>query len=555
MLSSLHISNYALIAHLDLDLCSGFSVITGETGAGKSIILGALGLLQGNRADTKAIKAGEKKCIVEGTFQIAGLGVEKILAEEDIECDGQEIIIRREINASGKSRTFINDEVATLNLLREVSQRLIDIHSQHQNLLLGHETFIIDTLDSMAGHPEYAETYATAYHAWRESELRLKRTREQMEKAQQEQEFLRFQLEELENLRLESDEVQRLEDEQRILAHAEEVKQALCTAGNLLENDEDNLLAKMSQACEALAAIADFMPSAAEWSERLESARIEMHDIVRATEHAAEEIEADPQRLAYLEERLASIYHLLKKHHVETDRELLEKQQAMRRQLDLIEHADAMTEQLEEQVRAARRQLLAAANRLTESRRNAAQHISEELVKRLQLLGMPNGQVAFDFSRRQQPDVSGLDNVRFLFSANKSVAPQDIAQTASGGEIARVMLALKAIVAQRKQMPTIIFDEIDTGVSGTMAERMGQVMQQVSSHAQVLCITHLPQIAALGTHHFKVYKEEGTEGTASHIIPLNARQRVEEIANMLSGARLTPEALANARTLLAANGE
>lgn len=550
MLTTLHISNYALIAHLDLDVSDGFSVITGETGAGKSIILGALGLLQGNRADTKVIKAGEKKCIVEGTFDIAGLGVEALLAEEGIDCDGEEIIIRREINASGKSRTFINDEVATLSLLRRVSQRLTDIHSQHQNLLLGQETFIIDTLDVIASQPELPAAYAAAYQGWRESEVRLKRTREQMEKARQEQDFLAFQLEELEQLALKAGETQQLEDEQRILAHAEEVRQALTTAGSLLENDEDNLLTKVAQAAEALAAIADFMPAAAEWAERLESTRIEMHDIVRETEHAAEATEADPQRLAYIEERLAQIYHLLKKHHAETEQELLDKQEAMRRKLQLIEQADATTEELENQVRAARKQLIAAAAALTESRKAAAERIAADLTERLQRLGMPNGQIVFDFARRQTPDASGLDSVRFLFSANKSVPPQDIAQTASGGEIARVMLALKAIIAQKKQMPTIIFDEIDTGVSGTMAERMGQVMQQISSHAQVICITHLPQIAALGTHHFKVYKEETADGTASHIFPLTADQRVEEIANMLSGANLTPEALANARTLL-----
>ena len=550
MLTTLHISNYALIAHLDLDVSDGFSVITGETGAGKSIILGALGLLQGNRADTKVIKAGEKKCIVEGTFDIAGLGVEALLAEEGIDCDGEEIIIRREINASGKSRTFINDEVATLSLLRRVSQRLTDIHSQHQNLLLGQETFIIDTLDVIASQPELPAAYAATYQGWRESEVRLKRTREQMEKARQEQDFLAFQLEELEQLALKAGETQQLEDEQRILAHAEEVRQALTTAGSLLENDEDNLLTKVAQAAEALAAIADFMPAAAEWAERLESTRIEMHDIVRETEHAAEATEADPQRLAYIEERLAQSDHLLKEHHAGTEQELLDKQEAMRRKLQLIEQADATTEELENQVRAARKQLIAAAAALTESRKAAAERIAADLTERLQRLGMPNGQIVFDFARRQTPDASGLDSVRFLFSANKSVPPQDIAQTASGGEIARVMLALKAIIAQKKQMPTIIFDEIDTGVSGTMAERMGQVMQQISSHAQVICITHLPQIAALGTHHFKVYKEETADGTASHIVPLTADQRVEEIANMLSGANLTPEALANARTLL-----
>ena len=551
MLSSLHISNYALIGSLDLDLKHGFSVITGETGAGKSIILGALGLLQGNRADTKAIKTGEKKCIVEGTFETEGLGVRGLLEKEDIDCDDTTITIRREISASGKSRTFINDSLATLNLLREVSQHLIDIHSQHQNLLLGRETFIIDTLDCIAAAPGTLHDYRTAYREWHESESKLRRMREQAAKAQQEQDFITFQLEELERLQLKEGEKQQLEEELQILAHAEEVRQALCSAGNLLGNDEDDSLpARLSKAREALESIADFLPAAQEMAERIESARIEINDIARETENEADGIEADPARLAYVEERLSNIYSMLKKHHVETDTELIARQTSMRKQLNLIENADALIARQEETARNARKRMLAEASALTENRLKAAASIEQQLKERLQHMGMPNGQFRFDFTKRQMPDITGTDAVRFLFSANKAVAPQDIAQTASGGEIARVMLVLKAIIAQQKEMPTIIFDEIDTGVSGTMAERMGQVMQQISTRAQVICITHLPQIAALGSNHYKVYKEEGDDGTESHITPLNETQRVEEIAHMLSGEHLTPEALANAQTLL-----
>ncbi len=551
MLSSLHISNYALIGSLDLDLKHGFSVITGETGAGKSIILGALGLLQGNRADTKAIKTGEKKCIVEGTFETEGLGVRGLLEKEDIDCDDTTITIRREISASGKSRTFINDSLATLNLLREVSQHLIDIHSQHQNLLLGRETFIIDTLDCIAAAPGTLHDYRTAYREWHESESKLRRMREQAAKAQQEQDFITFQLEELERLQLKEGEKQQLEEELQILAHAEEVRQALCSAGNMLGNDEDDSLpARLSKAREALESIADFLPAAQEMAERIESARIEINDIARETENEADGIEADPARLAYVEERLSNIYSMLKKHHVETDTELIARQTSMRKQLNLIENADALIARQEETARNARKRMLTAASALTENRLKAAASIEQQLKERLQHMGMPNGQFRFDFTKRQMPDITGTDAVRFLFSANKAVAPQDIAQTASGGEIARVMLVLKAIIAQQKEMPTIIFDEIDTGVSGTMAERMGQVMQQISTRAQVICITHLPQIAALGSNHYKVYKEEGDDGTESHITPLNETQRVEEIAHMLSGEHLTPEALANAQTLL-----
>lgn len=550
MLSSLHISNYALIERLDLDLHHGFSVITGETGAGKSIILGALGLLQGNRADAKAIKTGEKKCVVEGTFEIDGLGVRELLQKEDIDCDESTITIRRELSASGKSRTFINDGLTTLGLLREVSRRIIDIHSQHQNLLLGSETFIIDTLDTLAGDSEAVRGYRAAFHEWRDSEAKLKQLREQAAKAKQEQDFLAFLLNELETLQLREGELQQLEEELQVLSHAEEVRQALGTAGNLLCNDESDLLGKLLQAGSALESIAEFLPSAHDMAERLESTRIEINDIVREAENEAERIEADPKRLAFVEERLSDIYGMLKKHHLETETQLLKKQESMRRKLGLIENADAIIARQEELARNACRKMAQAAERLTENRKAAAAEIERQLRERLQNLGMPNGQFRFDFAQRQVPDASGMDSVRFLFSANKAVAPQDIAQTASGGEIARVMLALKAIIAQKKAMPTIIFDEIDTGVSGTMAERMGQVMQQISDHAQVICITHLPQIAALGQHHYKVYKEESESGTASHIIPLDPAQRVEEIANMLSGAILTPEALANARTLI-----
>ena len=375
--------------------------------------------------------------------------------------------------------------------------------------------------------------------------------REQAAKAQQEQDFITFQLEELERLQLKEGEKQQLEEELQILAHAEEVRQALCSAGNLLGNDEDDSLpARLSKAREALESIADFLPAAQEMAERIESARIEINDIARETENEADGIEADPARLAYVEERLSNIYSMLKKHHVETDTELIARQTSMRKQLNLIENADALIARQEETARNARKRLAAAATTLTEKRKQAAAVIEQELKDRLQHLGMPNGQFRFEFTRRQTPDTTGTDAVRFLFSANKAVAPQDIAQTASGGEIARVMLVLKAIIAQQKEMPTIIFDEIDTGVSGTMAERMGQVMQQISTHAQVICITHLPQIAALGNNHYKVYKEEGDDGTASHIIPLDEPQRVEEIAHMLSGENLTPEALANAQTLL-----
>lgn len=550
MLTSLHISNYALIEQLDLALNEGFSVITGETGAGKSIILGALGLLQGNRADVKAIKAGARKCVVEGEFEVDGLGVQRILADADIDSDDTTVIIRREIAASGKSRTFINDTPATLATLKEVSTRLIDIHSQHQNLLLGHETFIIDTIDCVASSPATLQHYEAAYDHWAESERRLRQLRDDAERSRSDQEFLAFQLQQLDEAGLQSGELEELEEEQRTLAHAEDIKAALCKATGALANDETDVVAALKRAIEALQDAAEYLPGAAELAERLDSACIEIDDVVSEVDSEAEGVEFDPRRLEYVDDRIGTLYSLLKKHQAESVDALIDKADALRRQLDTIENADERIAEQERLVAAARKDLLAAAAALTESRKKAAAEIEGGLTESMKSLGMPHVKIQLEFSRRQHPDRSGLDVVRFLFSANKSVAPQDVAQTASGGEVARLMLALKALIAQKKNMPTIIFDEIDTGVSGTMAERMGQVMGAICSHAQVLCITHLPQIAALADHHYRVYKEENDEGTLSHIVPLTLDERVSEIANMLSGAQVTPEALANAKKLL-----
>ena len=550
MLQSLHISNYALIEQLDLTLDEGFSVITGETGAGKSIILGALGLLQGNRADAKAIKAGAKKCVVEGTFEADGLGVRQLLEAEDIDCDDNTVIIRREIAATGKSRTFINDTPTTLTTLREVSARLIDIHSQHQNLLLGHETFVIDTLDCVAGTPHILKEYEEAFDHWQESERRLKALREDASRSRSDMEFIAFQLKQIDEARLQDGELEELEEEQHTLAHSEDIKSALNQATQALRSDEHDIVTTLRQAVVALEGAGEYLPGAAELAERLESARIEIDDIADEVETEADKVEFDPRRLEYVDERIATIYSLLKRHQVETESQLIEKADEMRQSIDNIENADEHIAEQEAVVKAARQRLLATAEALTDTRRRAAEEVETALTESMHGLGMPHVKIQFEFTRRPHPDRSGLDAVRFLFSANKSVAPQDVAQTASGGEVARLMLALKALIAQKKNMPTIIFDEIDTGVSGTMAERMGQVMGAICSHAQVLCITHLPQIAALGDHHFRGYKEESENGTLSHIVHLNNEERIHEIANMLSGEHITPEALANAKTLL-----
>lgn len=550
MLTTLHISNYALIEHLELDLAQGFSVITGETGAGKSIILGALGLLQGQRADAKSIKSGATKCVVEGVFSIKGLGVETILQDTDVDQDDDTLTVRREITAAGKSRTFINDTPVTLTLLREVSMLLIDIHSQHQNLLLSHETFLIDTLDSVAGNAALCSDYAEAFRAYTAAHQELKMLQESVRKHAEEQEFLSFQLNQLDEARLDADEQAGLEEESATLSHAEDIKTAFCQAAAALQSDESDVSSALRSAASMLSGVERYIAAAGDLADRLTSVRIEVEDILSDVERKADDTEFNPERLAFVNDRLSTIYALQKKHKVDTVRELLEIADDLRRKLDEIENADDHLRQAEAALREAHRQLKAVGERLTLSRRRAAVEVEQSLVERLQNLGMPHLQLAFEFSTRQQPDRTGYDSLQFLFSANKKVAPQDVAQTASGGEIARLMLALKALIAEKKNLPTIIFDEIDTGVSGTMAERMGLVMQQMGANAQVICITHLPQIAALGSAHYRVHKQESEAGTTSHIVPLSSEERIDEVAKMLSGAAITEAALANARELL-----
>ncbi len=552
MLLSLHISNYALIDHLDLDLTPGFGVITGETGAGKSIILGALGLLQGRRADPKALKAGAAKCIVEGVFSTEGLDVDRLLEQADIDFDPEDaqIVVRREITAAGKSRTFINDTPTNLSVLREVSDRLIDIHSQHQNLLLAHETFLLDTLDVITGEPEVRGSYDKAYRDFVTAERRLRQLREEAQRNSADQDYLTYQLAQIDDAELDEDEQDALEEESRTLSHAEEIKSALYHAGGVLQSDESDVSSALRTAAAALDSIAKFLPEAEALSERLTSARIEVDDILSDVERAADSVDYNPERLAYVDDRLSNIYRLQKKHQVDSIAELLALAEDLRNRLSAIDNADELLAQAERDCKSTRTALRSAARQLTAIRHAAAKEVEDALIETLHHLGMPSVRLCFEFDERARPDASGNDTLRFLFSANKNVPPQDVAQTASGGEIARLMLALKSLIARKRQLPTIIFDEIDAGVSGTMAERMGQIMQRMGEHAQVLCITHLPQIAALGASHFLVRKEEDEHGTTSRIAPLDAEERVQELAHMLSGANLTEAAMANARALL-----
>lgn len=551
MLHHLTISHYALIEHLDIDFNSGFTVITGQTGAGKSIMLGALNLLLGGRADAKSIQSGEKKCTVEASFNIENLGLESFFARNDIDFDATDCIIRREVLQSGKSRAFINDTPVPAAKLKEIGASLIDIHSQHQNLLIRNEHFLIDTLDIIAAHPQAVSDYKCLYGQCKQAEQVLSQLQERSIKGRTDQEYLTFQLNQIDEAQLQPEEQDALENEQHLLAHAEDIKQAFYQAKGLLNTDEMSLSQNLRQAAETLEAISDNYPEATDLAERLRSVRIEVEDIEAEVESKAEDIEYDPQRLNYVEERLNIIYELEQKHNATTIADVLDIAEKLRLELDSIENIeeDIKKQQAEvERLRALRNKLAA---RLSKERKAAAKIMEQELIKVLTTLGMPNARMEMQITPRTAPDVSGNDNVIFLFSANKNVPLQDVSAIASGGEIARMMLALKSLIAKRTNLPTIVFDEIDTGVSGTMAECMAQVMQGISANCQVICITHLPQIAARGAHHMLVYKEDSEGVTRSHIIPLTQAQRVEEIAHMLSGSELTDAAIDNAKALMA----
>lgn len=550
MLQHLTIQHYALIEYLDIDFHRGFSVITGQTGAGKSIILGALNLLLGGRADAKAIQAGEKKCMVEASFAIENLKIEPFFANNDIDYDAHDCIIRREVLQSGKSRAFINDTPVSASKLKELGGSLIDIHSQHQNLLIRNEHFLINTLDIIAAQPQLVSSYKCLYGQCRQAEIALEQLHQCAAKGRTDQEFLQFQLNQIDDAQLQEEEQQSLEAEQQLLSHAEEIKQGLFTARNLLTNEEYNISQQIRLAIEALDHITDSFDNASKLADRLRSTRIELDDIEAELETEADRIEYDPARLSFVEERLNLIYELEQKHNVTSISELLSIADKLRDKLNAIENVDEDIKRQSAEVARIKALRDQTAALLTASRKKAANIMHNELIEALHVLGMPNVQMEMEITPRTELDTTGADNVTFLFSANKNVPKQDVSAIASGGEIARLMLALKALIAKRTSLPTIVFDEIDTGVSGTMAERMAQVMQQIAQTCQVICITHLPQIAALGSYHFRVYKEDKGDSTRSHIILLNNEEKVEEIAHMLSGETITEAAINNARALL-----
>ena len=551
MLQSIHIQNYALIESLDIDFHPGFSVITGETGAGKSIILGAIGLLVGQRADIKAIKNGANKCIVEARFNIASYALESFFEEHEMEYEEGECILRRELYASGKSRAFINDTPATLTQMKELGEKLIDVHSQHQNLLLNHEDFQLSILDILANDEKELQTYQDLYSDYKKVCRELAHIQEQAEKNRQDEDYIRFQVEQLEEANLQNGEQEELEQEAETLSHAEEIKASLYKADQLMASGDMTLLSATKECLQTLQGISRVYGQTQEWIERLDSCYIELKDLSQEIASASDDVEFNPTRLDFVNDRLNLIYSLQQKHRVSSVDELILLAEEYRTKLDAITSYDETIRDLQKKKEAFYAKLLSVAATLTNLRQDAAKEIERQMQAYLIPLGMPNVRFAVELTSKKEPDSKGMDHVTFLFSANKNGVLQNVASIASGGEIARVMLSLKAMIAGAVKLPTIIFDEIDTGVSGSIAEKMALIMEEMGqADRQVISITHLPQIAARGKNHYKVYKEDTEVGTNSHIRPLNEEERINEIANMLSGATLTEAALNNAKALL-----
>lgn len=551
MLKHLHIENYALIESLDIDLNDGFSVITGETGAGKSILLGAIGLLTGDRADLSAIQSGKQRCILEATFNTEGYDLEAFFQEEDLDFDPSECIIRRELTANGKSRAFINDTPTTINALKRLGNRLIDIHSQHQNLLLGQEDFQLSVLDAVASMPELIQSYSQAFHKWTQAVKALNEAQSSLNESRKDEDYLRFLVTELANFNPQPGEDETLQQQCDMLEHAQDIKSALMLGYGQLSEGDTPVTDTLRQVRNQLSSIQLYFQQAEELAERIESCRIELQDIAGTLESEGESIDYDPMRLDELQSRLNTLYSLEQKHHVGSSEELTELMKRMKERLDMMDNSDEYIKQLQKEEQECRSLLERISGKLTEKRSMAAKKVEKEVISSLKMLGMPNVRFQVHIYATESPTPKGMDKVSFLFSANLGSDMQNISHVASGGETARVMLSLKAILSGAVSLPTIIFDEIDTGVSGHIAESMASIMHKMGQQGrQVISITHLPQIAALGQHHYKVWKEDTDKITRSHITYLGQEERITELANMLSGSNVTKEAMNNARALL-----
>jgi len=550
MLKSLHISNYALIDTLDISFENGMTVLTGETGAGKSIIIGALSLILGQRADTKAIKTDAEKCIIEAEFSINEYSfLKSFFQNNELDYDETNCFIRREITNSGKSRAFVNDTPVSLNVVKELTSQLIDIHSQHENLLISNENYQLEMVDAIAGNKDILSDYQHIYQEWIRRKNELKSVKDDAAKQTREADYIQFQYGQLIDAKLVVEEQEELENEIDLLNHAEEIKTELTKSSALL-NADNSILPLLKETLNAIVKIKDYLPKTENWFERLQSAYIDIKDIAQEIGVAAEDIEFNPQRLAEVEARLNELYGLQKKYKVATVKELIEIRNLLGEQLTKIDSFDELIVSLTEEISVLENNLEIAAQSLTESRKKVLNTIEAYLIEQLIALGMPHAKIGVELITQAEYLLTGKDMVKILFSANKNRDLQAVELIASGGEISRLMLSIKSLVAKKQGLPTIIFDEIDTGVSGEIAHRMGEIMQNMSETMQVICITHLPQIAAKGKTHYKVYKDESSHQTSTHINLLTQEQRIEEIAEMLSGKNPSQAARQNAIELL-----
>lgn len=553
MLKQLYIQNFTLIDEMNILFHPGFSVITGETGAGKSIILGALGLLKGNRADTKQIRQGEERCVIEAHFDIRQYDLKDFFLENDLDDDPHDCILRREININGKSRAFINDTPASLSVMKDLGERLIDIHSQHQNLLLNKEDFQLHVVDILTKDEDTLRKYQESYQNYKKEQTKLDEMIAKVSKDQENEDYLRFQLQELSDAALSEGEQEILEQEISTLEHAEEIKSALYLSQNLISNESNGIIETLNQVSQQLQKIEQIYTPVQEISQRMESCYIEMKDLLQEITAQGEQVSYNPQQLEQSQARLDTINSLEHKYHVASIAELIAYQQKIQEQINLLDHSDEEIQKQKDIVAKLLDNCTQQAERLTTIRKKAAKTIESEMKARLVPLGIPKINFKVDIKPKELSP-NGKDSVSFLFSANTNSPLSPVSQIASGGEIARMMLSLKAMISGAVKLPTIIFDEIDTGVSGSVAEKMAHIMDEMgNNHRQVISITHLPQIAALGKNHYKVSKTETPNGTISNMTPLNEQQRIEEIAQMLSGSNITKAALANARELLNVN--
>jgi DNA repair protein RecN (Recombination protein N) len=551
MLTRLFINNYALIDRLEVNFGKGLTIITGETGAGKSILLGALGLILGKRADNSALLNKSSKCVVEGEFDISAYNLEKFFADHDLDFDEQ-TVIRREINPEGKSRAFVNDTPVTLQLLRELTAHLIDIHSQHESLLINDGRFQIDLLDVMADNKQNADLFSKQFFAWKEKIHKQEEKKNAAAKAVAEKDFLHFQLEELEAARLTEGELKLLEEESETLSHAQQIKESLNAAIHILSESDHNLLSMLQEADVAIKQAARFHKPAETVHQRVNSVKAELKDIVSELETLSEKTELNPERLQRVEERLDLLNRLCQKHRVKNSDELIEKKKELEEKLGNFENLEAEIEQLEKEILEEEKILKKSAEEMSSKRKAAALELEKELHRLLAATGIPDGRVKFDFEPLQEGGLNqtGMDKINLLFSANKGVAPVPVQKVASGGELSRLMLCIKALMAERTSLPAIIFDEIDTGISGNIALKVGNIIRQMSEKMQVIAITHLPQMAGKGHAHYHVYKEQKKDMVATRIQLLKGEERLREIARMLTGDLITDAGLKNARELM-----